>query len=179
LNIDLYFNLRNFIEAIGSFSQVQRLEDTMSTIDLTMTEESQSSVPFRDEPGAAENPCIVISHKKRWKIAGDPGRVIYPAVGKLKACEWLKQVICEMLNSSLLPYLPVNQRPKICLGKGQLSSYEFRETKAISDEIDALTEFRGGLNIAQLVGVVISENLRWTCLSIEMPPEITELLLEY
>ncbi|KAJ5900020.1 hypothetical protein N7495_004764 [Penicillium taxi] len=57
--------------------------------------------------------------------------------------------------------------------------YEPSDTDHILDEIEALAKFQGQSNIAQLVGLVISENHYKTNSSSDTPEVITGFLLEY
>jgi len=58
---------------------ITALDNTMSSIVLTLTEENQTSFPIRDGHQAAENPFIAICHRMRCEFK-DSGRVIYPTV---------------------------------------------------------------------------------------------------
>lgn len=53
------------------------------------------------------------------------------------------------------------------------------DAEHILDEIDALAQFRGKPNIAQLVGLVVSSNPYKTCPLTDMPAVITGFLAEY
>ena len=68
---------------------------------------------------------------------------------------------------------------QVCLQTIDRPICEPRDTNHILDEIDALAQLRGQPNIAQLVGLVVSENPYKTCPSTDMPALIIGFLLEY
>ncbi|KAJ5925031.1 hypothetical protein N7454_007670 [Penicillium verhagenii] len=133
----------------------------MASIALTLTEEIQSSIPIRDQFQLAENFYIAVAHQMRCDIAEDPERAIYP----IFVAPTVSSILFEQQK---LAYKTID-RP-IC---------EPEDTQYILNEIDALAQFRGQSNIAQLIGLVVSENPYKTYPSNEMSPVIRVFLLEY
>lgn len=169
---------QGFLRAID-FRQLQLLDDTRSNIVLTMTDKTDNIIPMQEDLHH-ENIYVAIVHQMRFEIMEDNDRVIYPPTyqvqglrsfdaGCLQNPEMIAPAVSTItLNHQKLIYKTID-RP----------IYESRDTKDIINEINALTQFRGAPNIAQLVGLVESENPYKTSLSSKMPRVITGFLLEY
>lgn len=174
-----YPAFREFIKAID-FGQLQLLDNTMSSITLTLTEESQNSIPIRHELQSASNCFMAISHQMHYEIAEDPERVIFPTFDQIQG---LRTIDASCLQDTETIAATVST---IVL-EGQKYAYKridhlFHgpgDTQPILDEINALVQFRGRSNIAQIVGIVVSEHPYKTCPSSEMPRVIRGFLLEY
>lgn len=169
---------QGFLRAID-FRQLQLLDDTRSNIVLTMTDKTDNIIPMQEDLHH-ENIYVAIVHRMRFEIMEDNDRVIYPPTyqvqglrsfdaGCLQDPEMIAPAVSTItLNHQKFIYKTID-RP----------IYESRDTKDIINEINALAQFRGAPNIAQLVGLVESENPYKTSPSKEMPRVITGFLLEY
>lgn len=178
-----YFQRRSmfqrFVEAVD-FGQLQLLEDTVTMITLSLTEQSQNSITIRDGYQTTANFFIAVAHKMCCKITEDPKRVTYPTLDRARclptfeaSCLQNVEVVAPTVSTVL-----INQH-KFAYKTIDRPIYEPGDTNHILDEIDALAQLRGQPNIAQLVGLVVSENPYKTCPSTDMPAVITGFLLEY
>jgi serine/threonine protein kinase len=170
---------RKFVEAID-FARLQLLDNTVSSIALTLTEEIQSSIPIRDQFQLSENFFIAVAHQMRCDIAEDPERVIYPTVDQVQDLRTF-DASCLQMTEFVAPTVStvVFEQQTFAYKTIDHPIYEPGDTQHILDEIDALAQFHGESNIAQPVGLVVSENPYKTCPSNEMPPVIRGFLLEY
>lgn len=75
---------REFLEAID-FAQVQLLDDTMTSIISSLTEQSQHSISIRDGHRNPVKYFIGLAHQMRHETEEEPRRVIYPT---LKPEQW-------------------------------------------------------------------------------------------
>jgi serine/threonine protein kinase len=178
-----YFQRRSlfqmFLQAID-FGQMQLLQNTVTKITLSLTDQNQNLITIRDGFQATTNYFIVVAHRLRYEIAEDPTRVIYPNLDRdlniptfeascLQNAEFLAPTVFTVLFKQRKFAYKTIDRP----------IYEPGDTEHIMNEIDALAQFRGQPNIAQLVGLVASENPYKTCSSTKLPAVVTGFLLEY
>ncbi|CAG8942466.1 unnamed protein product [Penicillium salamii] len=173
------FVFQEFLEAID-FGQLHPLDDTVTSITLSLTEQSQNSIMIRDGHQNPANYFIAVAHKMRCKIAEDPMRVTYPTLERERClpifearCLQTVEVIAPtvstvMFKQHMFAFKPID-RP----------IYEPEDTKHVLNEIDVLAQLRGLPGIAQLVGLVVSENPYKTHPSTDIPAVITGFLLEY
>ncbi|KAJ5742597.1 uncharacterized protein N7511_011329 [Penicillium nucicola] len=170
---------QKFVEAID-FGQLQLLDDTVTNIILSLTEQSHSSITIRHGYQALANSYIAVAHQMCYRIAEDPQRVIYPTLERercLPTFEARFLQIVEVVAPTVSTVLFKQQ--KFAYKTIDRPIYEPGDTEHILNEIDVLARLRGVPNIAQLVGLVVSENPYKTCLSTDMAAVITGFLLEY
>jgi hypothetical protein len=170
---------QQFVEAID-FGQFQLFDDTVTNITLSLTEQSHNSITIRDGCQDLANSYIAVAHQMCYKIVEDPQRVIYPTQGRERHlptfeahCLQNIEVIAPTVSTALL------KQQKFAYKTIDRPIYEPGDTEHILNEIDVLTQLRGLPNIAQVVGLVISENPYKTCPSTNMAAVITGFLLEY
>lgn len=123
---------------------------------------------------------IAVAHQMRCKIAEDPKRVRYPTLDRNQCLPTFK-ASCLQIVEAIAPTVStvLFKQQKFAYKMIDRPIYEPEDTEHILNEIDALTQLRGEPNIAQLVGLVISENPYKTRPSTDMPTVITRFLLEY
>ena len=173
------FVFQEFVEAID-FGQLQLLDDTMTTINLSLTEQSQNSITIRNGHQNPANLLIAVAHRIYYTIVEDPKRVIYPILERQR-CLPTYEACCLQTIEVIAPTVST------VLFKQQIFAYktidrpiyEPEDTEHILNEIDVLEQLRGLPSIAQLVGLVVSENPYKTCPSTDSPAVITGFLLEY
>ncbi|KAJ5555301.1 hypothetical protein N7535_007740 [Penicillium sp. DV-2018c] len=173
------FVFQEFIEAID-FGQLQLLDDTVTCVTLSLTEQSQNAIMIRDGHQNSANFFIAVAHRMGCKIAEDPKRVTYPTLEReqtlptfdarcLQTVEVLHPTVSKvMFKQHMFAYKTID-RP----------IYEPEDTKHVLNEIDVLAQLRGLPSIAQLVGLVVAEDPYKTNPSTDMPAVITGFLLEY
>jgi serine/threonine protein kinase len=171
--------LRRFIEAVD-FGQLQLLEDTVTMITLSLTEKSQNSIMIRDGYQTPANYFISVAHQICYEITEDPWRVTYPTLDRNRCL--------PIFEASSLRNIEVIT-PRVSTVKFKQEKFAFKtidhpiyepeDTDHILDEIDILTQLRGQPNIAQLVGLVVSENPYKTYPSTDIPVVVRGFLLEY
>ncbi|KAJ6185216.1 hypothetical protein N7519_006517 [Penicillium mononematosum] len=170
---------QKFVEAID-FGQFQLLDDTVTNITLSLTEQSHNSITIRDGYQDLANSYIAVAHQMCYEIAEDPQRVVYPTLERERClptfeahCLQNIEVIPPTVSTALF------KQQKFVYKKIDRPIYEPGDTEHILNEIEVLTQLRGLPNIAQLVGLVVSENPYKTCPSTDMATVITGFLLEY
>ncbi|KAJ5106644.1 hypothetical protein N7456_003319 [Penicillium angulare] len=170
---------RSFLEVID-FSQLRLLDNTLSRITLTLTEESHNSIPIQATVQDTENLFIAVCHRMRYEIEEDPKRVIYPNVEKIQGLR-LFDASCLQIGEILAPtvYTAIVEQRKYAYKKIDRPLYEPEDTQGILFEIDALMHCRGQPNIAQIIGLVVSENPYKTSPYNNMPQVIRGFLLQY
>ena len=75
---------QEFIKAID-FGQLDLLDDTVTRISLTMTDQIHKPFPIRIVPNdyqTGANYFLSIAHRMSFQIGEDPGRTIYPALNQ-------------------------------------------------------------------------------------------------
>ncbi|KAJ5206571.1 hypothetical protein N7491_002814 [Penicillium cf. griseofulvum] len=171
--------LRIFIEAVD-FSQLQLLEDTVTMITLSLTDQSQSSITIRDGYQTQSNYFISVAYQISYEITEDPKKVTYPIFDGNRfllvfeaSCLQNVEVIALTISTVIF------KEQKFAFKTIDRPIYEPGDTDQILDEIDALIQLRGQPNIAQIVGLVVSENPYRTCPSADMPVVVRGFLLEY
>jgi serine/threonine protein kinase len=182
---------QEFLEAID-FGQLQLLDDTVTNITLSLTEQSQTStgqsqnsIMLREGHGHQDpaNFFIAIAYQICYKIAEDPKRVMYPTYPTLERdrCLPIFEAGCLQTIDVIAPTVSKVMFEQHIFAYKTIDRpiYEPEDTEHMLNEIDVLTQFRGLPSIAQLVGLVVSENPYKTCPSTDMPIVITGFLLEY
>lgn len=170
---------RTFVEAID-FAQLPLLENTMTSIELRLTGNSGTPIAIRNKSHAETNYFIKIAPELLCTIVEDSKRVIYPPLAGALDLPLLEA--CELQKSELIAHAVSTvyvKQQKFAFKTIDRQIYEPQDTEHILDEIQALAKFRGQPNIAQLVGLVASENPYKTHPSTEMPRVITGFLLKY
>ncbi|KAJ5135134.1 uncharacterized protein N7515_004412 [Penicillium bovifimosum] len=173
------FVFQEFVEAID-FGQLQLLDDTVTTINLSLTEQSQNSITIRNGHQNPANFLIAVAHRMCCIIAEDPRRVIYPTLER-QQCLPAFEARCLQTVEVVAPTV------RTVLFKEQIFAYktidrpiyEPEDTEHVLNEINVLEQLRGLPSIAQLVGLVVSEDPYKTCPSTNSPAVITGFLLEY
>jgi hypothetical protein len=170
---------REFLEAV-EISQFPLLENTVTTVTMDLAEQTQNAMVIRGRVQPSGNFFMEISHKLRYMITEDPKRVIYPDLDRgpklsifkarcLQKIEDLAPTVCTvMLEKQKLAYKMID-RPL----------YEPEDTGYVLDEVRALEQFSGQPSIAQLRGLVVSDNPYKTFPWKFMPLVITGFLLDY
>jgi serine/threonine protein kinase len=170
---------QTFLEAID-FEQLQLLDNTVTKIALSLTEQNQNTITIRDMSRASTNFFITVAYRLRCNITEDPMRVIYPNLDQdlnIQTFEASSLQNTEFLAPTVSTVFVKQQ--KFAYKMIDRPLYEPEDTNAILNEIDVLAQFCGQRNMAQLVGLVISEDPYKTSPSTEMPVVITGFLLEY
>lgn len=170
-----------FVKAIDySLLRESFFDDTVTEIALTLSEDRQNLFSVRDKYRTLKNPFIVVASKLHCDIREDPRKITYPTVdqvpdlakfnaNELEIKEWISPTVFKIsFGHDMFAYKRID-RP----------IYEPGDTKHILEEIKALAELRGEPNVAQIVGIVISENPYKTCPSAKRQDVITGLLLKY
>lgn len=173
------FVFQEFLEAID-FGQLQLLDDTVTSITLSLTEQSQNSIMIRDGHQNPANSFIAVAHQMRCKIAEDPRRVTYPTLER-ERCLPIFEARCLQTVEVVAPTVSTVMFKQHMFAYKTIDRpiYEPEDTKHVLNEIDVLAQLRGLPGIAQLVGLVVSENPYKTYTSTDMPAVITGFLLEY
>ncbi|KAJ5106867.1 hypothetical protein N7456_003542 [Penicillium angulare] len=171
---------RAFLEAVD-FARFQLLDNTLSGITLTLTEESHHSLPIQVTSHDAENFYLAVSHRMLYKIEEDPKRVIYPSFGQIQCCLRTFDASCLQSGDFIAPAVSavIVEGKKYAFKTIDRPLYEPRDTQDILDEIHALAQFHGQPHIAQIVGLVVSGNPYQTNPSENMPQVIKGFLLEF
>jgi len=172
---------RQFVEAIDySHLRESLLDDTVTEIALRLSEHSQNLIRIRDKYPTLENPLIAVAYKLHYDVREDPRRIIYPTLNgvptlekfsanQLQVKEWISPTVFKVLfRQDVFAYKTID-RP----------IYEPGDTEHILEEIKALAQFHGQPNVAQIAGIIISENPYKTCSSSKCQEVITGFLLEY
>ncbi|KAJ5921425.1 hypothetical protein N7466_009751 [Penicillium verhagenii] len=161
---------RAFLEAID-FGRFQLLDNTVSGITLTLTEESHHSLPIQAMSHDAGNFYLAVSDRMRYKVEEDPNRVIYPHVSQIQYCLRTFDISCLHSGDFIAPAVSavIVEEKKYAYKIIDRPLYEPRDTQDILDEIYALAQFHGQPNIAQIVGLVVSGNPYQTNPSNNMP----------
>ncbi|KAJ5207221.1 hypothetical protein N7491_002149 [Penicillium cf. griseofulvum] len=153
-----------------SFRPIAALRRYCGKITLSLIEQSQNSIMLRDRYQYPANFFIAVANQVYCNIAEDPGRVIYPTLGWVQClptlearCNWTIEVVALTVSNVVFEqYIfayKTTDRP----------IYKPEDTGYILNEIDILIQFCGLSSIAQLVGLIVSENLYKTCSSTDMP----------
>jgi hypothetical protein len=127
---------------------------------------------------ASTNFFITVAYRLRCNITEDPMRVIYPNLDQdlnIQTFEASSLQNTEFLAPTVSTVFVKQQ--KFAYKMIDRPLYEPEDTNAILNEIDVLAQLCGQRNIAQLVGLVISENPYTTSPSTAVV--ITGFLLEY
>lgn len=171
---------RQFIEAID-FAQLQLLDDTVTNITLTLNEQTQNPIIIiREGFQTSENYFMALAHRVCCSITEDPNKVPYPSLDR---CRGLRKFEASHLQkvediTPTVSIVLVKQR-KFAYKSIDRLIYVPGDAEHVMDEIDALSQFRGHPNIAQLVGLVVSANPYKTNPSTDMLPVITGFLVEF
>lgn len=184
-----YFKRRSmfheFVKAID-FGQLDLMDDTVTRINLTLHEQSHKPIPIRNVWNEQTQPNYFLSIADRvsFQIEEDPRRIIYPT---LDQAEDLPADLPTIEASQLEDVKVI--APTVCsvhfkqkqfaYKKIDRPIYEPGDTEHILNEIKALAQLRGQPNIAQLIGVVTSEDPYKTRQPTISPRVITGFLLEY
>ncbi|KAL5332150.1 putative serine-threonine protein kinase [Aspergillus crustosus] len=178
-----YFKRRSgfqqFFEAID-FARLQLLNNTVTHIALTLSEQTQDSIKIRDGFQTSDNYFMTLAHRMCCTITEDPNKVSYPPLDqcwglqKFEACHLQKvEEITPTVSIVLI------EQHKLAYKSIDRVIYVPGDAEHVIDEIEALSHFRGHPNIAQLVGLVVSANPHRTNPSVDMLPVITGFLVEY
>ncbi|KAJ5447691.1 hypothetical protein N7445_002512 [Penicillium cf. griseofulvum] len=170
---------QTFIESVD-FGQLQLLEDTVTMLTLSLTGQRENSITIRDKHPTIPNYFIDVAYRMYCKITEDPRRVIYPTLDRDRY-QPIFEASCLQNVKAIAPIVSTvffNQQ-KFAYKTIDRPIFEPGDTNHILDEIDALIQLRGQPNIAQLVGLVVSENPYKTYPSTDIPVVITGFLLEY
>ncbi|KAJ5721597.1 uncharacterized protein N7483_009531, partial [Penicillium malachiteum] len=159
---------RKFIEAIN-FTRLQLLDNTYFV------------KPCFD---LFKNFYVAVAHKMHCNIMEDPGRVISLTIDQRHLhVQDLRTFDASCLQKTKFVAPTVStvtfEQQKFAYKTIDPSVYEPGDTQNILYEIDALSQLRGHSDIAQLLGVVVSENPYKTNPSNEISIVITGFLLEY
>ncbi|RJE20011.1 Protein kinase domain-containing protein [Aspergillus sclerotialis] len=176
-----YRQFHQFVEAIDyNLFRENFLKDTVTEIALTLSEHSQNLFRVRDKYQTLEKPFITVASKLHCDTREDPRRITYPSLDQipdtakfnadqLEVKDWISPTVFKVsLGQDIFAYKRIG-RP----------IYEPGDTKHILEEIKALAELRDEPNIAQIVGIVISENPYKTRPSAKREDIITGFLLKY
>lgn len=173
------FVFQEFVEAID-FGQLQLLNDTVTAINLSLTEQSQNSITIRNGHQNPANLLIAVVHRMCCTIAEDPKRVTYPTLERQRGlptfeahCLQTVEVVAPTVRTVLF------KQQMFAYKTIDRPIYEPEDTEHVLNEIDVLEQLRGLPSIAQLVGLVVSEDPYKTCPSTNSPAVITGFLLEY
>ncbi|RDW76889.1 uncharacterized protein DSM5745_06881 [Aspergillus mulundensis] len=173
---------RQFIEAID-FTQLQLLDDTVTKIALTLDEQTQGSLTLHPGTQASDNYFMTVATRMRCTVTEDPDRVIYPPIDEqphrgLRQFKASHLQVVDVIDATVSIVL-VEDR-KFAYKSVDRPIYLRGDTEHLLDELDALVQFSGEPNVAQLIGLVVSESPYKTCPSADMASlVITGLLLEY
>lgn len=174
-----HYLFREFIEAID-FAQLQLLDDTVTHIILSLSEQSQNSITIKDGYQNSENFLISNAHRICYKITEDPLRTIYPTLEQARCLPTFEATSLQTVED-LYPTVDtvLFKQHMFVYKKIDRPHYIPEDTEDILNEIDVLAKLRGLPNIAQLVGLVVSEDPYKTCPSTDMQTVIRGFLLEY
>ncbi|KAJ5550390.1 hypothetical protein N7461_005088 [Penicillium sp. DV-2018c] len=165
------FVFQEFLEAID-FSPLPLLDNTVTSITLSLTEQSQNSIMIRDGHQNPANFFIAVAHQMRCKIAEDPRRVTYPTLERERSLPIFEAHFLQTVEVVAPTVSTVMFKQQIFAYKTiDRPIYEPEDTKHVLNEIDVLAQLRGLPSIAQLVGLVVSENPYKTCPSTDMPAD--------
>lgn len=172
---------QKFLEAI-EFAQLPLLNNTVSKVALTWANSMQSSIKIRDHFHTIDNFWINSANRMHCAISEDTERVIYPAVDQIRVQDlqtidlsYLQHVDTITPNVSIV----LSETQRFVYKTIERDTYVPSDTQRMLEEINVLAQFRGQPNIAQLVGLVVSEHPYQTFPSSKMPSVITGFLLEY
>jgi serine/threonine protein kinase len=116
----------------------------------------------------------------RYKIVEDLMRVTYPTLERERCLPIFKARCLQTVEVVALTVSTVMFKQHMFTYKTiDRPIYEPEDTKHVLNEIDVLAQLRGLPGIAQLVGLVVSENPYKTYPLTDMPVVITGFLLEY
>ncbi|OQD77634.1 hypothetical protein PENDEC_c002G01880 [Penicillium decumbens] len=170
---------REFIEAID-FTQLPLLDNTVTSIVLSLAEQRHNPIMIRDGFQTHTNFYIDMAHQLCYTIAEDPKKVIYPTLDRDVNVPTIEATCLQNIELVAPAVSTVTFRQqKLAYKTIDRPIYIPEDTKSIMDEVEALALFSGHPNIAQLVGLVVSENPYKTCPSNDMPTVVTGFLLEY
>ncbi|GIK01959.1 hypothetical protein Aspvir_006002 [Aspergillus viridinutans] len=180
-----YFKRRSmfheFVKAID-FGQLDLMEDTVTRINLTLHEQSHKPIPIRNVWNEQTQPNYFLSIADRvsFQIEEDPGRIIYPTLDQAQDLPTIEASHLEDAKVIAPTVSAVRFKQKrFAYKKIDRPIYEPGDAEHILNEINALAQLRGQPNIAQLIGVVISENPYKTRQPTTSTGVITGFLLEY
>lgn len=170
---------REFIEAID-FAKLQLLNDTVTHIMLSLTEQSQNSITIKNGYQNSENFFISNAHRMCCNVTEDPMRTIYPTLEQARCLPTFEATSLQTVED-IYPTVDtvLFKQDMFVYKKIHRPLYIPDDTDNVLKEIDVLAELRGLPNFAQLVGLVVSENPYKTFPSTDMPTVITGFLLEY
>ncbi|OGM46643.1 hypothetical protein ABOM_004702 [Aspergillus bombycis] len=152
---------QEFMKAID-FDQLDLVDDTVTRISLTLAEQSLKPIPIRkvrNDNQTEANFFLSIAHRMSVQIEEDPGRIRYPTLDQVQDLPIFKasdlkddEVIAPTVST-----VHFSQK-RFAYKKIDRPIYELGDTEHILNEITALAQFRGQQSIAQLIGLVISDN---------------------
>ncbi|KAH8430495.1 uncharacterized protein LDX57_008157 [Aspergillus melleus] len=173
---------REFIKAI-EFAELALLDDTVTLISLTLAEQSNKPLPIRNVPSNDQteaNHYFSVAHQVFFQIEEDPRRTIYPILDQAQDLPTFEASHLQDEEDIAATVSTVYFKQKqLAYKKIDRPIYEPGDTEHILNEITALEQFRGRSNVAQLIGLVISDNPYKTRPATTSSPVITGFLLEY
>ncbi|PWY71113.1 kinase-like protein, partial [Aspergillus sclerotioniger CBS 115572] len=174
--------LQDFVNAI-KLSQLDLMDDTMTRITLTLAERSHDPIPIRhvrNDYQTGTNYYLSVAHRISFNTGEDPGRIIYPILYQSQALPTFEASQLEH-DEVIAPTVSIVRfkEEQFAYKKVDRPIYEPGDTEHVLNEITALAQFRGQPNIAQLIGLVISDTPYKTRPSTISAPVITGFLLEY
>ncbi|PYI04455.1 putative serine-threonine protein kinase [Aspergillus sclerotiicarbonarius CBS 121057] len=176
------FMLQEFVKAID-FSQLNLMDDTVTRITLTLAERSHNPIPFRNIQNDCQretNYFLSVAYKTSFDIAEDPGRTLYPILNQAQDIPTFEARQLEQ-EEDIAPTVSIIRFKEKHFAYKTIDRpiYDPGDTEHILNEITALAQFRGHPNIAQIIGLVISDSPYKTHPSTTSAPVITGFLLEY
>ncbi|PLB48323.1 putative serine-threonine protein kinase [Aspergillus steynii IBT 23096] len=173
IKVEIAWSLPESIRKLGYFKRQFTFQEFIQAIDF-------GELELMDDTVTQANNLLSIADRIFFQVEEDPGRTVYPLLDQsqdlhaFEAC-YLKdeKVIAPTVST-------VNFKQKrLAYKKINRPIYVPGDTEHILNEIIALAKFRGQPNIAQLIGIVISDNPYKTGPATIPSPVITGFLLEY
>lgn len=173
---------QEFIRSID-FGQLDLMDDTVTHISLTLAEQSHKPIPIRVVPNDHQtetNFFLSVADRITFQIEEDPGRVIYPILDHTHDLPTFEASHLED-DEFIAPTVSTVrfEQKRFAYKKIDRPIYAPGDSEHILNEIGALAQFHGQPNIAQILGVVISDNPYKTRPSTISSPVVTGFLLEY
>ncbi|GAB1208107.1 hypothetical protein APSETT445_006847 [Aspergillus pseudonomiae] len=142
--------LQEFIKAID-FDQLDLVDDTVTRISLTLTEQCPKLIPIRqvrNDNQTEANFFLSIAHRMATQVEEDPGRVTYPVLDQVHDLPIFEFSYLEDEEAIAPTVSRVRfKQNRFAYKKIDRPIYIPEDTQCIMNEITALAHFRGQPNI--------------------------------